>query len=216
MQPIVIDEIQSTFYQLWKVSFTRHYHGKVNMNFCFRIQWDNPLWIFCNRGSLISQDNKYKLLQFEERKSEDIILFDVKEIGEVIWRWKHSYNTGNWSVARSGELVTNDGSLLAKVNICLPNRTRTYKTIKSKVLEVSTINEHYYTIEWETSLFLGVISKNDTMTLYDTEATPILVSVTPPAYNKFRIIGESNDIMMLATIFTAYHLKIPMPCIGDD
>ncbi|MDR1271101.1 MAG: hypothetical protein LBK82_16425 [Planctomycetaceae bacterium] len=183
------------------------------MNIRYKLIWDNPYWIFCQKGKIVSQEDNSELLQFEIQRSEDIILFSGKKIGKTLWKWEDRWKSGTWAEAHSGELVTCNDQFLARADACLPNYIRKNGSIHSTVLKIATTNNTNYFIEWDTMLWFNLISKKDIMILCDENKNMILKSVNPPTYN-FSVVGSSSELMILITIFTAYILKIPMVCIG--
>jgi hypothetical protein len=52
------------------------------------------------------------------------------------------------------------------------------------------------------------------MTLEDDNKQTLFNSINPPKY-EFSIINQCEDNELLTKIFIAYHIKIPMECIGE-
>lgn len=179
------------------------------------IRWDNPYWLFCKKGELVNLKDNSCLLRFEIQKGNDSVRFIGNELGETTWNWAENSMATIWDEAHPGKLIDNDGFVLAKTTVNMPNRIREKGVVKSTVLNVDT-SESHYTINWDLTLWLNLISRRDIMTLCDSNGGILLKSITPNAYNKIFIMESTDEMPILLTVFTAYHLKIPMDCIGDD
>jgi hypothetical protein len=185
------------------------------MDIRYRLVWDNPYWLFCDKGKLISYEDKSDILRFENLIDKDAILFYEKDKPYTEWQWKDRYETGVYSSpVRSGELFSIDGQLLAKVNAYEPKFIRKNGARHCTALKITTDIANYF-INWDTTYWFKIITKNDIMTLCDENENVIIKSITPSLGNDLYMIGTSCEQTILLSIFIAYHIKIPMICIGD-
>jgi hypothetical protein len=185
------------------------------MNIRYRLVWDNPYWLFCDKGQLMSYEDKSNILRFEILTERNAILFYEKNKPHFEWRWKDRYETGVYnSPVRSGELFSFDEQLLAKTNAFEPKFIRKNGVRHCTVLKITTDIASYF-INWDTTFWFKIIAQNDIMTLCDENENVIIKSITPPLGNDLYMIGTSCEPNILLSIFIAYHIKIPMMCIGD-
>jgi len=179
----------------------------------YRIVWDNPYWLFSSKGKVECLHTRSILLSFDIDRKEDVLFF-YDDKGCTKWLWKDRYKSGQWAKAHSGMLVDCENNLLARTECLAPNKIRTYRNIKSTVFHIFTQEGQRYAIEWKTTLVFGVMSQNDVMTLEDVDKQVFFESVDPPVF-EFSIIKPSEENELLAKVFVAYHIKIPMVCIGE-
>lgn len=178
----------------------------------YRIIWDNPYWLFCTKSRVECLEGNSLAFGFEINRNEDVLLFeDVHE--KTKWIWHDRYKSGAWAKAHAGVLVDNANNVLAKTECLEPNERRVHGAKRSTVFNVF-VQDRKYSIEWNTTLFLYFISKKDIMSMKDADEQIVFESITPSKY-LFSVQSLVSDIDLLAKVFTAYHIKIPMECIGE-
>jgi len=168
----------------------------------YKIIWDNPYSMFCNKGKVVSPHDGAVMLNFNMDRKEDTLSF-YDNNGCTKWLWLDRYK---------GIMIDNDNNILVRTDGLKPNKTRKDGAINCTLFMVHTA-QNYYMIEWKTTLWFNLISNRDIMTLVDADKQILFQSITPSLY-KFSIVKPSDENELLAKVFVAYHIKIPMQTIG--
>lgn len=178
------------------------------------LEWDSPYSPWCKRGKLLEATKKNCLLTFKTHDDGNGVDFVDRDSKRMSWAWSNDNAASLWPETYSGRLLNENGVQLAETKIARQDSVRANGALHKTLLEL-TCGKSHYTLNWELILWLRLISAKDVMSLCDETGEIVMKSVTPSAYNRILILRQTEYDDVLLPLFVAYHLRIPMDCIGD-